>query len=177
MRTRPIAFNAAMVQEILAGKKTATRRIVASQPNKRGSEPYWNVGGFKLRDNRMKCPHGATGDRLWVRETTHEKDGSGRYADGKQVLLASGEPRPWWYSQSVCPSMHMPKAASRIVLEITAVGAEWLQGITESGARSEGFARREEFARAWDVLFAKNGRGFDADPLVWAIQFKLAGVV
>jgi hypothetical protein len=65
----------------------------------------------------------------------------------------------------------MPRRASRITLEITAVRVERLQDISASDAKSEG-EEREGFKRLWDSENAKRGFGWEVNPWVWVIEFK-----
>lgn len=149
-REWPILFNDQMVRAILEGRKTVTRRVVTPQPDFLGSMVDPNTP-FKTLDAglhaRITCPYGEPGDRLWVREA---------WAADAQVDaiapsdLSQGE--PIWYPadlsvrQTGCsmiskgrvrPSIHMPRWASRILLEITAVRVERLQDISEEQARAE----------------------------------------
>lgn len=144
MKERPILFSGPMVRAILDGRKTQTRRV-----------------------NRFGVP----GDRLWVRETwadveplpsrTPAYDGA-RFAvrpDGSSSELwyrADGEmgvtsllfdDGPRWR-----PSIHMPRWASRITLEIVDVRVERLHDITEEDARAEGvdWASPQPFGEKWD---------------------------
>jgi len=178
MRERPIIFNADMVRAVLDGRKTQTRRIIQSpaknmQANGQKVIDYREPGDkwygehvFSMRNHSgtwcdytkeqflAKCPFGAVGDRLWVRESFYEH---GRWQGGgydpedsyfvsdKQVLYpADGIKRPterkredFWRSR---PSIHMPRWASRITLEITGVRVERLQDISEIDAKAEGLA-------------------------------------
>lgn len=161
---------------------------------------YPNLGLWLPR----RCPFGQVGDRLWVRETwRHSYRGANPTAC--TYLADAGTPR--WISshslsveQALCsydwrPSIHMPRWASRILLEITHVWVERLQSISEAGARREGAPRglyhlrtadnhhalperinyREGFANLWDSLNlnARGGRQWGANPWVWAIDFRV----
>lgn len=83
MTERPILFSGPMVQAILDGRKTQTRRVLKNQPGKfvhiehderKGWQYWWDVGTSGMPDVSqeyapLKCPYGIPGDRLWVRET------------------------------------------------------------------------------------------------------------
>ncbi len=164
MKERPILFNGNMVRAILAGQKTQTRRI----PSKKQQDASF-------------CPYGHPGDRLWVRETF-------AYAqDGTVVYRASMVGSPWdaitrraitWH-----PSIHMPRWASRITLEITDVHVERVQDIHEEDAIAEGIDPRKlsylsgeravtKFSVLWNSIYAANGLGWDVNPWVWVVTFK-----
>nr|WP_230945354.1 hypothetical protein [Burkholderia vietnamiensis] len=140
------------------------------------------------------CPHGDVGDRLWVREThlawwkLDEANPAGpRVFSHVAAYAADGyelEPGEKWI-----PSIHMLRAASRITLEITDVRAERLQSISESDARAEGVTIEEHHMRGycagacrppsirafhdlWDGLNASRGHGWEANPWVWAVEFR-----
>ncbi|HGM7497112.1 hypothetical protein AAA583_23080 [Pseudomonas aeruginosa] len=190
MKERPILFTGPMVRAILEGRKTVTRRVVSPQPDFLGSMVDPNTP-FKTLDAglhaRITCPYGEPGDRLWVREA---------WAADAQVDaiapsdLSQGE--PIWYPadlsvrQTGCsmiskgrvrPSIHMPRWACRILLEITAVRVERLQDISDPGALAEGVSHSEMhsgdslvdvFARLWE----STGGDWAANPWVWCIEFK-----
>jgi hypothetical protein len=168
-RERPILFSAPMVQAILAGRKTQTRRIV--KPRGRNSlfaveadgSPAWSDSyvldpgnaDWRMQDNRF----GAPGDRLWVREAwsvkrrepclAHERDAQNLLGVTIQYL-AGGDPRRIDGDRATGvgvfhgpvekgrPSIHMPRWASRITLEVTEVRVERLQDIGEADAIHEG---------------------------------------
>lgn len=203
MKERPILFTGPMVRAILEGRKTVTRRVVKPQPDFLGSMVDPNTP-FKTLDAglhaRITCPHGQPGDRLWVREA---------WAADAQVDaiaprdLSQGE--PIWYPadfsarQTGCsmiskgrgrPSIHMPRWASRVLLEITAVRVERLQDISEEQALAEGVhgepcdharqacsdigcwgdTAKGAFGFLWEQL---NGAGaWQANPWVWVVEFK-----
>lgn len=163
IKERPILFSAPMVRAILEGRKTVTRRAVKFPLIDRavGCELSGNeIGPEEIRNN---CPYGVPGQRLWVRETftiesnrwaddpysPPHKDGrpTRRYEDDKwyqpHYKATDVEPELWYDDRDSpgCrwkPSIHMPRWASRILLEITDVRVERLQGISEDQARAEG---------------------------------------
>lgn len=156
-RERPALFGGAMVRSILDGSKTRTRRPT-------GLESAWelrgeNNGVFQFArgedDAFKRCPHGDIGDRLWVRETwrTHEKWDWASPA----VIREHDSPRdipikydadeytpdaPFTWGKGR-PSIHMPRWASRIDLEITGVRVERVQDITNADAIAEGIRHRD----------------------------------
>jgi len=167
VKERGMIFNADMVNAILSGRKTMTRRIMKPQPEvcPRGGH-WWPSNVFKtmlhIEDEMQNgkggwdgltgdaCPFGDVGDRIWVRETfrVHSK------ATDLATLVYRASERNSWTEQthrvpaSVCnkpvspekwtPAIHMPRWASRITLEITGVRVERLQDISEEDARAEG---------------------------------------
>lgn len=186
-KERPILFSGEMIRSILDGRKTQTRLVVKTSAKR----IQWNpivVDGYAgycdEHGNHYKCPYGKPGDRLWVRETfCWPEDYS------IPIYRADGEglpPMECWY-----PSIHMPRAASRILLEITDVRVERLQEISEADAKAEGVKRailgvnggisgqqtgqepkpyRQSFAELWQPI---NGpESWQANPFVWAITFK-----
>ena len=129
MKERPILFSAPMVRAILDGRKTMTRRVVKTQ-----SVKYDVINGVPC-PRPIPCPYGKPGDRLWVRETwAYRMDYSRIYyrADENLASIVNRLNDRW------VPSIFMPRAASRITLEITGVRVERLQNITEEDALSEG---------------------------------------
>lgn len=131
MKERPILFSAPMVRAILSGTKTQTRRIYrpkAGYPRQDG-EILPDGSGYMGWDEGP-CPYGAAGDRLWVRETWASDDGRAAWyrADGETHNAGL----PWR------PSIHMPRWASRLTLEVTGIRVERLQDISEEDAKAEG---------------------------------------
>lgn len=167
---RPILFTGPMVRAILAGRKEQTRRPVKPQPAACSAEPGCYAdrydGGpewaFWLADNRMteprtwRCPYGAPGDRLWVRETmcvlpsTREEFYRADLQDG--VEYEDGDGFTFTTAMVKCRSaIHMPRRASRLALEIESVRVERVQAISEEDAVREGFtAKRDETWTAYD---------------------------
>ena len=149
MKERPILFKAPMVQAILSGQKTQTRRVIKPQPQmvaNRTIEP-WSGNALDLQRLLEKsgkhCPYGQPGDQLWVRETWFDAES----ALHSCVLYKASDDHPGnevvWRSP-----IHMPRWASRILLEIVSVRVERLQDISEVDAIAEGMLSLRN--RAWD---------------------------
>lgn len=209
MRERPILFSGLMVRAILEGSKTQTRRVVKVQPpadtldviTYHHPDPrvhYWACDSGSLLDWAYPCPQGEVGDRLYVRETwQHSNHPLGPYDSDCEVFYradylddplgpdlersADGIRRQWR------PSIHMPRAASRILLEVTGVRMERLQDITEDDAKAEGVsiderhgigycigADRPPSIRAYRELWEQlNGAGsWNGNPWVWVVEFR-----
>lgn len=190
-KERPILFSGPMVRALLDGRKTQTRRVVKPQPPEGVCRcPYAGGWAHEHADGAcscrlIRCPYGWIGDRLWVREAwglmdTQPSDGPDRAtlgyrADG-DAAAPNGRHQLWR------PSIHMPRWASRITLEITDVRVERLQDISEDDAWAEGFpdpegANREypDRARYWfrNLWGEINGKGsWDMNPWVWALTFR-----
>lgn len=212
IKERPILFSAPMVRAILDGRKTVTRRAVNPQPVlTEGSGFSWKGHLFGCgSDNRETtrnfsrhcCPFGKPGDRLWVRETwycDHSEVMRGPYLkpddldvseardDGTLAYAADGL-TPYEADQPVWkPSIHMPRWACRILLEISDVRVERLQDITYEQAVAEGVHRgplREWCASdeggachkypvpAFRDLWQSVGGDWEANPWVWVVEFK-----
>lgn len=141
MKERPILFTGAMVRVLLAGDKTQTRRIVNPQPDyDPGCEPPYV---------QKPCRYGYAGDKLYVRETwQHSNWPNGPFDETCSVFYRAdymndphgpdGELSPEGKYRIWRPSIHMPRAASRILLEVTNVRVERLQNISEVDAKAEG---------------------------------------
>lgn len=159
----PILFKPEMIVRILEGRKTQTRRIMKPQPpdewtpanvgryhptriDRYGEEyPGDEIFGAANEDWGIQCYYGQPGDRLWVREPFWICAGV-----GTQCLLFDDEmakaPRPdapirptgGWAQLGRHPSIHMPKWACRLWLELTAVRVERVQAITSDDAVAEG---------------------------------------
>lgn len=164
MVERPILFQGPMVRAILDGRKTETRRL-ASNPHAARIQP---------------------GDMLWVREAwarayvTQAMEEWFVYREADNSTDYGG---PWK------PSIHMPRAASRILLRVTGVHVEPLQAITEDGARAEGVEQDtdgwrdyqmpttqccasawDSYRTLWNAINPKNP--WDSNPSVRVIQFE-----
>jgi hypothetical protein len=200
MKQRPILFSSEMVQAILDGRKTQTRRLLKLQPKKNLEFLGWKLTeyiqvafgrGAKI-ESLHKFPFGEVGDVLWVRETYlnfNSIDETPNYtykADHPNfnINFASGEK---WK-----PSIHMPKRASRIWLKITNVKVQRLQDISAEDAIKEGIKKHNHrrlgemwydyiylggcqdpitsFASLWCSI-----NGLDSwykNPWIWVIEFE-----
>ncbi|MEY0960525.1 MULTISPECIES: hypothetical protein [Providencia] len=195
MKERGIIFNSEMVRAILDGRKTQTRRIINPQPELTQKSGFkWKGGLFGAgSDDRetnrnfahKNCPLGKIGDRLWVRETFQ----AGLCTESTFAYKATHKPSDleegWDEIIKWRPSIHMPRFASRITLEITNVRVERLQSISEEDAKAEGFDNSQSdaansigwfeksiraFRRAWENIYGTEG--WDSNPWVWVIEFK-----
>lgn len=187
----PILFTGEMVRAILDSRKTQTRRVIKPNPDIAG---HWKGWTKERTDHWIRmCPYGRPGDHIWVRESWGTNS---RWDDVKPSLLNSGPiPANIFYAADFAagvhpdrldrwrPSIHMPRWASRITLEITGVRVERVQEITGADAVSEGvcdaedckmadFVHRAMYEKLWDSINAKRGYGWDAKPWVWVIEFR-----
>lgn len=191
MSDRPILFSAPMVRRLLDGSKTQTRRVVNPQPSAGFWVPYrcpdwrWNWVVDKTgmgSGDPFRCPYGVPGDRLWVRETWAPRT-LGQLPEidrhAKPRYRATEDLRPEW-GNAWKPSIHMPRWASRITLEVTGVRVERLQEIDEAGAVAEGMAprtvsafrveARADFCALWNTINGPDS--WDANPWVWVVEFR-----
>jgi hypothetical protein len=208
MKERPINLTSQEVNAVREGRKTQKRfvvKLVDTLPNGRGLkaikkpasltclplvdgkfqyspyggapyEPYPSVSEF--------CPYGKPGDRLWVRETW-------RRWDEEQRIIYKADYQPIEINMRWKSPACMPKEASRITLEITAVRVERLQEISEEEAEAEGVYEHlgepqvecdgqvrhfpdASFVRGYlSVWQSIHGPGsWDANPFVWVLEFK-----
>lgn len=214
MKEHPILFSAPMVKAILNGRKMQTRRVVkhewgymfevgSKKPLRRlsgrddfvtRSQPYENLVGepvwfYSWGNARwLRCPYGDVGDQLWVRE-------AGAFdCRNAPIYRADGEQGGWKWA----PSIHMPRWASRITLEITGVRVERLNTACEHDAECEGVEESEtifnadghtpqwrdylrddhstvcsaidSFKSLWESINGKDSWAYN--PWVWVIEFK-----
>lgn len=198
MRERPIIFSAPMVRAILDGRKTQTRRVAKEFAGRDDLDLI-----LRRFPHQNGCPYGAPGDLLWLREAF-----SGPWCMEAQGGMAATPPSKWgatsriWYWADGSPthgdwtrprpSIHMPRWASRITLEIESVRIERLQDISSSDAISEGIepcprggewrnyldsapnrdalTPRVSFRSLWESI---NGpSSWDANPYVWVVSFR-----
>jgi hypothetical protein len=170
---------------------------------------YWLECGEEGGGTFFRCPYGKPGDRLWVRETfciesSKEVVYEPPFNDGRPIRHHNDEHwGPWWQQPHYRatdptpelevgtgdpgvkwrPSIFMPRWASRILLEITAIRVERLQSISEADARAEGtqepslvptigacWSERDAYAKLWESI---NGPGsWAANPWVWVVEFR-----
>lgn len=185
MKEHPILFQDAMVRALLAGTKSQTRRAIKPQPLYAGGAWKFADGSTHQATRPSKailasCPYGQPGDRLWVREAF-----SGPYCMGAVPPSKWGRSSRIWYWADgnpesgdwtkPKPSIHMPRWASRILLEVTEVRAQRLWEISEADAQAEGWDGTVlGYAHLWDQI---NGAGsWDANPWVWALSLKRAEI-
>lgn len=202
MKERGILFSAPMVRAILDGSKTQTRRIIKGfdvdptqvLPTRDGR---WICGSLAHTGygDTFDCPYGVPEDRLWVRETFryHPEDLP------LEMVPVDYKATPFvtdaWDGIPWRPSLHMPRWASRITLEVVSVRVERLNEIYNKDAEAEGAccwadslpydkyeamhrnfgtwpapSPRQAFGCLWESI---NGEGsWDANPWVWVISFK-----
>lgn len=201
MKERPILFSGPMVRAILSGRKTVTRRVIAAFPAGRGhvqpltAGPWeWSPdGGFDLGVVASVCPFGAPGDRLWVRETFAESvpgcssQGGFSYRADHVDPRGDGPAHPMTWR----PSIFMPRAASRITLDVVSVRAERLQDITDEEIAAEGVTMQalivlgvpsfpwspwsaaplDLWRLGWNAINGKRAP-WSANPWVWRVEFR-----
>lgn len=168
MIERPLLMSGPMVQAILAGRKSQTRRVMKPQPQNgahiaplargpdHGPVTHWaqrapDVDGTILHIYR--CPYGEPGDRLWIRESFQFYFGDGRQlsvlrperlTDRDAVVKYKADStetqadRDRYGTLTWRPSIHMPRWASRLTLAISGVRVERLNDISEADAKAEG---------------------------------------
>lgn len=224
MKERPIIFSGHMVRAILDGRKTQTRRVARSlsvyQDRSRWSYVirtgrHSTISLDTVEEAARFCPYGVPGDRLWVREKWRPSWTDGMCtrieyaADGALSVdvtehlchakaVRGGDPARGIYWR---PSIHMPRWACRLVLEVVSVRVQRVQDISEADAIAEGVrdirgeridsecwikasvlsltttrghtdAQRHR-AAFWDLWESINGKGsWTANPWVWVIEFR-----
>jgi len=214
MQERPILMTGEMVRATLDGRKTQTRRVVKpwQLPKKQDDGSWFAVAqrdrrwGFGVSGDTEEacarelsefapCPYGRPGDRLWVREAhAFVPEPAYRCSTGiYQQINPADDYEACVYRENFDrarsfpwrPSIHMPRWASRITLEIVSVRVERLQAISEADALAEGVAGEQEAAEAGLSWHDKPRRAFrflwqsingadswDANPWVWVVEFK-----
>ncbi|HBS2773858.1 TPA: hypothetical protein MAE48_004772 [Klebsiella quasipneumoniae subsp. similipneumoniae] len=195
MKERGMIFNEYQVRALLDGSMTQVRRPIKWKQTRfteigereDGSRWPWSEDAEHVCDFWHPCPFGAVGDRIWVRETWNKYGG----------LLTYRADHDWiddMRKETVCtakwvPSIHMPRWASRILLEITDVRVERLNAISQEDAQAEGMELTgwrptysdpdsggevltpyDNFAQLWESIYGEES--WKANPWVWVIEFK-----
>lgn len=222
MKERGMIFNGEMVRAILDGRKTQTRRPIKWKQTRfteigereDGSRWPWREDAEHACDFWHPCPFGAVGDRIWVRETfqgplfdfeqmeAYQEDSSKFKKPEFCVYKADGKPAPEFFDADenlhCCwrPSIHMPRWASRITLEITGVRVERLHSISERDAVREGLyqlpasgryclqpgmqyfgeashSAKEVYSWLWESIYGTEN--WHSNPWVWVVEFKRIG--
>lgn len=205
-KERPVLMSVPMVRATLrdVAPKTHTRRVMKPQPTLHKDGSCFFFGSLDAEHHQPAiiehCPYGQPGDRLWVRET---------FCPGPRYNPAICRHRPCYAADNErncgmndkrwLPSIHMPRWASRITLEIASVRVERLQAISETDAQAEGVMPEFEmdvasfvkgaavpqstyflgFKHLWDEINGKRpGCSWADNPWVWVIEFRriLAGL-
>lgn len=206
MKERGMIFNGEMVRAILDGRKTQTRRIMKVQPSDAfhpthngydlDLNAHWYTPGVVDKNGYLQpakkevfgvadenegytCPFGAVGGRIWVRETFCAVPDHEEPAGCSALLYAADGNGPYgkW-----TPSIHMPRWASRLMLEITGVRVERLRDLSEDDAKSEGITPpsggvlpgweyRINFRDLWMSIYGADN--WETNPWVWVIEFKV----
>lgn len=188
-RDYPILFDSQMVQAILSGKKSQTRRPFKS-PLSKAMEPAFEIlhdgaewiarlKNGKCYKYQIICPYGKPGDLLWVKETYAPAINDYAYkADYSKDVLSERRNHGLWK-----PSIHMPKSAARIWLQITDIKAQRLQSVNENEAEQEGSDMEQIFGfnssgepsfnqgffAKWIQIYGI--QSYHINPWVWAITF------
>lgn len=206
IKERPILFSPAMVKAILDGRKTQTRRVVKGAALEWLAADMFTPEFVALQENYL-CPYGYPGDRLWVRETFYVQESIWEKDRGLQPIHYRADITDPWEVEDyfLKPSIHMPRWASRLTLEITKIRVERLQEISEEDAKAEGvrftdfgddygYMKQQKpgfhvgevssyeechgtaktcFGGLWETIHAKDGMGWEKNPWVWVIQFRV----
>lgn len=207
--SRPILFSAPMVRAILAERKTMTRRVFVpptncefyGETNPNGlpivqrlvSPPQgWSCNGIH-RSEVFDGPYGKPGDQLWVRESCWLRPERTRRdmrkgADTWPPVMYAADPEATDFCRSNKwlrrNSIHMPRWASRITLEITGIHVERLQDISDSDCFAEGIQQYVDEKRGrtpgdvrgcwrqlWDEINGERGLAWRKNPWVWVVEF------
>lgn len=189
MEIKPILFNTEMVEAILEGQKTQTRRTVKQPPIvgdiMRDEKGWYYEDG--TRNGHSLIPQFSTGDILWVRETwgkITECDVFPPYEPHEErFIYRADRGDPDHFQAKWHPSIHMPKEAARIFLRVKDVRVERLQDMDKDAAIAEGFANSPagtdspllRFTELWDKTIRREDLrefGYHANPWVWVIEFE-----
>lgn len=202
MSETPKVFQDFSIGEILAGRKTETRRLLAHQPRQRPSDGWLEFpkplsGGITavqdLATLSRYAPH-RRGDLIWIREayrvTKHDNGIEVAYKDGATRIIPAEAEIPERAFAGWGNPMFMPRAASRITLEVQRCWAERLWSISAEDAEAEGpcyghitssnpalddthrhYGAKGCFRVHWDSIKRKAGERYNDNPVVWATKF------
>lgn len=205
MKETPIPFIPELVRAIMHGQKTQTRRVIKPDP-KVVNQIYADACILTARilggnNQRIRCPYGRPGDRLWVRHPFW-RGGKGkndqvwdeftrmvRWQDGVEASLVELDLDEQGKHAMLKKknARFMPKWAARLWLEITEIGVQRVQEISEADASAEGcpglaflpgpdgadgIAPRERFRELWDRINAERGYDWESNPWVWVVKFR-----
>lgn len=179
----PILFSGPMVRAILEGRKTQTRRLVKPQFDRlwgqgvrHGDDCYSAHVDIPAPDGWkwLRCPYGKKSSKLWVRETWVNNF-------GQLLYRADCHPDSFEYgAKGWKPSIFMPRALSRITLEVTGVRVERLGCISEEDAYAGGIPEWKSpeqtfnpvvrFHELWDKINPKHP--WESDPWAWRVAFR-----
>lgn len=189
---KPILFSSPMVRALLDGRKTQTRRVIKPEVWEE-TGPDGEPNG--LRWSKFPCWEGTpeelaslapyhVGDVLWVRETLDNRKERETLVYAADHMHVKTVPLGTTLKCKVIPSIHMPRWAARLFLEVVDVRAQRVQEISEEDARAEGcepnlirvdpidYPYRAGFSQLWDSI---HGPGAWArNDWVWVYTFKPA---
>jgi hypothetical protein len=196
-REKPILFSGPMVKAILDGRKTMTRRIMKPQPEYFEQYPHWRwttpqlrkdgLGPFAIDSGDRPGIFGkySPGETLWVRETWGPRTEQGKPVESQHYVkyradfiddAPPADGMDWHtYEHKWRPSIHMPKWAARLWLEIVSVTVERVQEITEADAKAEGCVRPvigcalDNFYKSWSEIYPGS---WERNDFVWRIEFR-----
>lgn len=183
--------------ELLYYQERTKKRIIASSGTviPKGT---WSYHTTTITEFAKKCPWGVPGDRLWVREAfdtimaqtprDHEVLAydyrAGHHKESHQWRMMDIHGWRRW-----TPSIHMPRKACRLVLDIIRVRVQRLQDITNEEAAAEGVMawaatqdspvrdipggeERLVFIQLWESIYGPGS--WEANPLVWVLEYRQA---
>lgn len=204
LKDRPLLMHGVEVRAVLEGRMSQFWRVLKPRPV--GIDdigPYVQVPvtdpsmpGFVFNDRKyIACPYGV-GDRLWVKEAWRidwtPSCGHGIWYAADQQFVCWDTPDRDGYqwlvehygnnnnTERLRPSVHMPRWASRLTLEVTGVRVERLRSVTGEEARASGYPGRsvtngfagaiEWFRNQWDELNPKHP--YESNPWVRGVAFR-----
>lgn len=214
-RARPILMSGPMVRAILEGRKCQTRRVMKPQPvgvpwfdddrqvwRDCWVRHAWRGASYIPMEEitpELRCPYGRPGDLLSVREAAWicpprwtDSPANPMGPQRQEVAYKADDLRGGTaeaaadYKLKLTPSIHMPRWASRLTLELTDVRAQRVQEISEEDAEAEGVEPalllhemvggapdmyRRGFRALWQHLNAKRGYGWRENPWCWCLSF------